>query len=268
MSLTSCENNPATKNLYRAGPFRLDGTSEIIIPIKVLQLGPENVGEYVIGQFHRCYVPSGGLTHAVVNCLWTRSCKIVSRKLGESSYLFHVPHKETRSWIIQQNVWHVDDCLMFVAPWNSVGTLKIPEISTVPAWVTKKYSNHLSFQAWNFSHCFWPRRPMFTHKPRLDPLNIGEAKILVEIEHDKNFPKQIAVDDKLGNIFLVDVVYSWIPSTCERRESLDHKAKRCLLKEDKNDSTNKSKSAQEDLEIHVVDIDSLLENNVSNEKAS
>ncbi|KAF3534395.1 hypothetical protein DY000_02036194 [Brassica cretica] len=106
-------------------------------------------------------------------------------------------HTETRNWIIQQSVWHVDDCLMFVAPWNSVGTLKIPEISIVPAWVTKKYSNHLSFQAWNFSHCFWPRRPMFTHKPRLDPLNIGEAKILVEIELDKNFPKQIAVDDKL-----------------------------------------------------------------------
>lgn len=49
---------------------------------------------------------------------------------------------------------------------------------------------------------------MLTHKPRLDPLTIGEAKILVEIELDKNFPKQIALDDKLGNIFLVDVVYS------------------------------------------------------------
>lgn len=39
--------NPATRNLYRASrpTFRLDGTPEIIIPTKVLQLGPENVGE-------------------------------------------------------------------------------------------------------------------------------------------------------------------------------------------------------------------------------
>lgn len=44
---------------------------------------------------------------------------------------------------------------------------------------------------------------MLTHKPRLDPLNIGEAKILVETELDKSFPKQITLDDKLGNIFLV-----------------------------------------------------------------
>ncbi|WZZ68114.1 hypothetical protein YC2023_079484 [Brassica napus] len=37
--------NPATRNLYRASrpTFRLDGTPEIIIPTKVLQLGPENV---------------------------------------------------------------------------------------------------------------------------------------------------------------------------------------------------------------------------------
>ena len=42
---------------------------------------------------------------------------------------------------------------------------------------------------------------MLTHKPRLEPLNIGEAKILVEIELDKSFPKQIALDDKLGNKF-------------------------------------------------------------------
>ena len=92
----------------------------------------------MIGQFHRCSAPSGGLTHAVVNRLSGRSCKIVSRKLGESSYLFHVPHKETRQWIIQRCVWHVDDCLIFVAPWNLEGSLKVPEISTVPVWVTLK----------------------------------------------------------------------------------------------------------------------------------
>ncbi|CAF2018017.1 unnamed protein product [Brassica napus] len=40
--------NPTSKNLFRASrpTFRLDGTPEIIIPAKVLELGPENVGEY------------------------------------------------------------------------------------------------------------------------------------------------------------------------------------------------------------------------------
>ncbi|KAF3585473.1 hypothetical protein F2Q69_00027114 [Brassica cretica] len=50
--------------------------------------------------------------------------------------------------------------------------------------------------------------PMLTHRPRLDPTSMGEAKILVEIELDKPFPKLIALDDKQGNIYLVEVEYS------------------------------------------------------------
>ncbi|KAF3573408.1 hypothetical protein F2Q69_00061804 [Brassica cretica] len=226
--------NPATRNLYRASrpTFRLDGTPEIIIPTKVLQLGPENVGEYVIGQFHRCSAPSGGLTHAVVNRLWVEAAKL-----------------------------HVDDCLMFVAPWNPKGSLKIPEISTVPAWVTLQNIPTSCYSRLGISHiASGLGEPMLTHKPRLDPLNIGEAKILVEIELDKSFPKQIALDDKLGNIFLVDVIYSWIPSTCGRCGSLGHKAKRCLLKEDKIPPTDEKRSEHKDLNIPVVDIDSLLDN--------
>ena len=45
---------------------------------------------------------------------------------------------------------------------------------------------------------------------------MGKAKILVEMELDIDFPKLIALDDKQGNIFLVNVEYTWIPSTCER----------------------------------------------------
>ena len=70
---------------------------------------------------------------------------------------------------------------------------------------------------------------MQTHKPRLDPNTLGEAKLLVEIELDKPFPKQIALDYKQGNIFLVDVEYTWIPSMCSRCRQLGHKEKRCLL---------------------------------------
>nr|VDC99098.1 unnamed protein product [Brassica oleracea] len=40
--------NPASRNLFCASrpTFRLDGTPDIIIPAKVLELGPENIGEY------------------------------------------------------------------------------------------------------------------------------------------------------------------------------------------------------------------------------
>lgn len=53
--------------------------------------------------------------------------------------------------------------------------------------------------------------------------------MLVEKELDRYFSKFIALDDKHGSIFLVNVEYMWIPSTCERCGNLGHKAKRCLL---------------------------------------
>lgn len=74
--------------------------------------------------------------------------------------------------------------------------------------------------------------PFFIIK-RLTLFNLGEAKILVEIELNMIFSKEIALDEKLVNKFLVDVVYSWIPSTCERCGSLGQSKKKCLLKEDK-----------------------------------
>nr|VDC98791.1 unnamed protein product [Brassica oleracea] len=69
--------NPATRNHYRAAKptFRLNGTPQVTIS-QVLSLGPENRREYVIGQFHRCSLPPGGLIHAVVNRLLGRSCRI------------------------------------------------------------------------------------------------------------------------------------------------------------------------------------------------
>lgn len=224
--------NPATRNLYRAAKptFRLDGTPQVTIPSQVLSLGPENKREYVIGQFHRCSLPPGGLIHAVVNRLWGRSCRIGCRKLSETSYMFHIPHDSTREWVVQRGVWHVDDCLLFVSPWKPANSLKVPEVSTIPVWITLKNVPDCCYSRLGLSHvASGLGEPMQTHKPRLDPTSLGEAKLLVEVELDKPFPKQIALDDKQGNIFLVDVEYTWIPSVCGRCGHLGHKEKRCLL---------------------------------------
>ncbi|KAG5388490.1 hypothetical protein IGI04_030031 [Brassica rapa subsp. trilocularis] len=65
---------------------------------------------------------------------------------------------------------------------------------------------------WYQSQCFLNYGTNF--KPRLDPTQMGEAKNLVEMELDKSFPNLISCEDKQGNIYLVDVEYTWISSTC------------------------------------------------------
>ncbi|KAG2257458.1 hypothetical protein Bca52824_076752 [Brassica carinata] len=85
---------------------------------------------------------------------------------------------------------------------------------------------------------------------------MGEAKVLVEVELDKPFPKLIALDDKQGNIY---VEYTWIPSNCERCGALGHKEKRCLLPSKPQDSAP-AKVHVPNEEVPLVEIDKLLQN--------
>ncbi|XP_048611693.1 uncharacterized protein LOC106393315 [Brassica napus] len=256
---------PQSRNMYReASPtYRLDGTPEVSIPSKVFRLGPENKDEYVIGKFHKCYLPPGGLVHVVVNRLWGRSCKISCKKLNDPSYMFHIPHQPTRQWIIQRGVWHIDNFLLFVLPYTSEGSFKIPEVSTLLVWVTLKDIPDCCYSRLGISHvASGLGEPILTHKHRLDPTNMGEAKVLVEMELDKDFPKLIALDDKQDNIFLIKVDYTWIPTTCERCGCLGHKEKRCLQppKVPEN-STLLSNSVAISADVPVVDIDIIIHQN-------
>ncbi|KAF8112001.1 hypothetical protein N665_0069s0028 [Sinapis alba] len=223
--------NPISRNLHRVTmpEYMEDGTPKVTIPNHVLLHGLQNQKEYVIGQFLHCLVPSGGLVHAILNRLWGRKCKIFVKKISDFSYILHIPDENTRKWVLERGMWHVDDCIMVVAPWTNSGTLSLPEISTIPAWVTLK---NIPSQLYSIPAIEWIAsglgEPMLSHKPWLDPTMIGEAKIMVEVELDKPFPQKIAAWDKQGNYSMVDVEYSWLPSKCEKCGQLGHKAKRCL----------------------------------------
>ncbi|CAA7054038.1 unnamed protein product [Microthlaspi erraticum] len=223
--------NPTSRNLYRATEpeYLEDGTPKVMIPQHVLLQGLENQKEYILGQFYRCLPPPGGLIFAVFNKLWGRNCKITIRKLGKSTIFFHIPDKETRNWVLQRGLWHVDDCLMFVASWTPEATLEIPEIKTMPVWVTLKKIPNILYSISGVSHiASGLGAPMATYKPRLDPILLGEAKILVEVELSKAFPPRIAASDDSGVISMVDVEYAWLPTKCSRCGELGHKIRRCL----------------------------------------
>lgn len=49
---------------------------------------------------------------------------------------------------------------------------------------------------------------ILTHKPCLNPTSISEAKVLVEMKLDRDFPKLIALDNKWDRNYLVNVKYT------------------------------------------------------------
>ncbi|KAG7569954.1 hypothetical protein ISN45_Aa04g026070 [Arabidopsis thaliana x Arabidopsis arenosa] len=232
--------NPLTRNLHRTTTptFLEDGTPKVVIPDHVFLKGLENQKEFVLGQFYRCSAPPGGLINAVVNRIWGRKCRIFTRKLSDTTYLFHIPDESTRSWVLQRGLWHVDECLMFVASWSPAASFELPEISTVPVWVTLK---NIPSQLYSIEGIKWIAsgvgEPMLTNKPRLDPTLMGDAKIMVEVELDKPFAQKVAATDMKGLVSMVDVEYSWIPSKCLGCGHLGHKKSRCLSPPQQNKDT-------------------------------
>ena len=115
-----CNLNKVTVHVYLE-----DGTPKVTVPSHVLLQGIENQKEFVVGQIY--YAPPGGLVHVVVTRIWGKKCRIFTKKLGESSYLFHIPDEATQKFVIQRGVWHVDDdCLMFVSAWTPTKTITLP----------------------------------------------------------------------------------------------------------------------------------------------
>ncbi|WZZ86728.1 hypothetical protein YC2023_115307 [Brassica napus] len=99
----------------------------------------------------------------------------------------------------KRGMWHIDDCLMVVAPWTPEATLAIPKIKTIPIWATLKKIPNIIYSIPGTGL----GAPMATHKPRLDPIHMGEAKNLVEVELSKAFPARIAATDTTCFIFMV-----------------------------------------------------------------
>ncbi|ESQ28629.1 hypothetical protein EUTSA_v10019718mg [Eutrema salsugineum] len=129
-----------------------------------------------------------------------------------------------------RGLWHFDDCLMFVSNWTPAETISLPEITTVPVWLTLK---NIPYQLYSFVVIKWIAsgigEPMLTEKSWLDPTQMGEAKILVEVKLNKAFPQKVALVDTSNVVSMVDVIYSWLPSNCRKCGQLGHKASRCLL---------------------------------------
>ncbi|XP_010555870.1 PREDICTED: uncharacterized protein LOC104825266 [Tarenaya hassleriana] len=62
---------------------------------------------------------------------------------------------------------------------------------------------------------------------RLDPFNIGESRVKVEIKLGGPLPEIVEVEDEMGGVIRVNVVYSWLPPRCSRCHEFGHRSVSC-----------------------------------------
>ncbi|KAF3495117.1 hypothetical protein DY000_02054606 [Brassica cretica] len=121
--------NQSSRKLFCATEptYRLDGTPQVTIPSKVLRLGPENNEEYVVGQFHRCLSPPGGLIHAVLNRLWGRELVTLPSEDASTSPVTH-SHE-----VFSSSCSQFDNNLLLLAAEKAVPTQSLNIMEDIPS---------------------------------------------------------------------------------------------------------------------------------------
>lgn len=92
--------NPQSRNLHRVTvpEYMEDGTSEITIMVCKIKTNMQQVSLLVAQS------PSGGLVYSVLNRLQGRKCEILVKKIGDFSYIFHIPDETIKKWILTRGL--------------------------------------------------------------------------------------------------------------------------------------------------------------------
>lgn len=141
-------------------------------------------------------------------------------------------------------MWNIADIPLVVTKWapESEKEEAEPEIQTIPMWITIKNVPHKMF-SWKGLGFI---ASVVGHPVRLHPeteqcVNFEEAKMFVEAEVKKIFPKKHRFQSKTGIDAEVEFIYPWLPAKCSLCSKWGHIQSACVINGSKKlISTNNS----------------------------
>ncbi|XP_010539160.1 PREDICTED: proline-rich protein 36-like [Tarenaya hassleriana] len=139
----------------------------------------------------------------------------------------------TREWALEIGIWRVADVMFALSEWTPTSTLRKHALTSVPIWITLRNIPPEMFSLQGISYiASGLGEPLHTERMRLDPLQIGEARVKVEIHLGEtlNLPPAVEVEDDAGAIIKVDVNYAWLPPRCISCSEFGHSHRHCPAK--------------------------------------
>ncbi|KAG7539012.1 hypothetical protein ISN44_As13g027070 [Arabidopsis suecica] len=204
-----------------------DGTPVVQAPESVLLKTAVQWKGHIVAQFHGL-IPHPKKIFTDLNPVWGKFGNIVIRNVSDTSCLILIPCSSTREWVLQVGYWQAGNCAFSVFPWSVNASLGMQELESAPTWAVlhnippQMYSlDGISVIASAIGE------PLHTEKSKLDPFNIGNTKVKVEISLEKSPPTTIIVRDSLSNSVRVNVSYPRLPPKCCNCGRFGHLLNRC-----------------------------------------
>lgn len=178
--------------------------------------------------------PHVGTIHATVNRIWNsvgKASRIDVQFLSPKTVLFRIDNDQSRARVLKRKYWHIADVPLVVNEWRPETVHDKPSLSAMPLWVDFSgvpgflfSQKGLRFLA-DITGDFVRLHPNTERCTRLDM-----ARILVEVNLEKELTEKICVEDKEGKEFLVSVSYPWLPARCNQCLRWGHKFSECSRK--------------------------------------
>lgn len=172
--------------------------------------------------------------HVIVNKIWPlgdKKSQIDAFAVNEKLVKFRIRDASTRSRVLRRGMWNVAGVPMVVSKWAPVVEQKEEEITVIPMWVKIKNVPHSLF-SWSglgfiASAVGFPKR-IYSETDLCN--NFEEAKVFVEAEISKGFPKMHKFKLQEEEV-TVDFVYPWLPQKCSACGKWGHLVGKCPSKE-------------------------------------
>ncbi|KAL0773992.1 hypothetical protein Bca101_039143 [Brassica carinata] len=209
----------------------IEGKEQVIVPDQVIQESVPLWDDLIVGRF-LAPAPHIGRVHIIVNKIWSlgdRNIKIDAYEMNNTMVKFRIKDKATRERVLRRGMWSVANIPMVVTKWAPVVEEEPePEIKTIPMWVTLKNVPHRMF-SWEGLGFIASAvgKPKRLHPDTLLCKSFEEAKVFVEAEVDKGFPKSHRFTSKLGINAEVEFEYPWLPNRCCICSKWGHNPREC-----------------------------------------
>ena len=158
--------------------------------------------------------------------IWAQYGKIEVFLLENGLFLFRFADENIRDEVIEAKVWDIANKPLILHKWTP--SMQQLYLSYVPIWI-KLHSLLIEF--WNATCLSYVAsvvgKPLCVDSVTEEHQRLGFARILVEVDMNSNFPKEIEVVGVDGSRVVVGIEYPWLPVKCKKCKSFGHLSHAC-----------------------------------------
>lgn len=143
-------------------------------------------------------------------------------------YLFRFVDEKTRDEVLEAKLWHIANKPLILRRWTPGMQLLKLSVFSIPVWIKL---HNLPMKYWTatcLSHvASGVGKPLCADSVTEEQLRLGFARVLVEVNVDSDFPKEIEIAGSDGIPVIVGIEYPWIPVKCNKCKLFGHAAHAC-----------------------------------------